>query len=95
MAFLASDGLPARESGEWASDKLFYVARYMDILTGSMKGRWRRRVYVDLMSGPGLGVVRGTEREFDGSPLLSHKTPTPFTDVILVEQDRALAEALD
>jgi three-Cys-motif partner protein len=94
MTSLASDGLPARESGEWASDKLFYVARYMDILTGGMKGRWVRRVYVDLMSGPGLCLVRGTGREFDGSPLLSLKTKTPFTDVILVEQDRVLADAL-
>ena len=66
----------------------------MDILTGSMKGRWTRRVYVDLMSGPGVCVVRSTHREFDGSPLLSLKTPTPFTDVILVEQDRVLADAL-
>jgi three-Cys-motif partner protein len=92
---IASDGLPARESGEWASDKLFYVARYMDILTGAMKGRWTRRVYVDLMSGPGVCVVRTTGREFDGSPLLSLKTETPFTNVILVEQDPVLAHALE
>jgi len=94
MTSVASDGLPARESGEWASDKLFYVARYMDILTGSMKSRWARRVYVDLMSGPGVCLVRGTRREFDGSPILALKTPTPFTDVILVEQDPVLGDAL-
>jgi len=94
MTSVASDGLPARESGEWASDKLFYVARYMDILTGSMKSRWARRVYADLMSGPGVCLVRGTRREFDGSPILALKTPTPFTDVILVEQDPVLGDAL-
>ncbi len=87
MATLAADGLIARESGEWASDKLFYVARYMDIFTGSMKNKWAHRAYIDLMSGPGLCVVPSTGREFDGSPLLALKTKTPFTDVLLVEAD--------
>lgn len=87
MATLAADGLIARESGEWAGDKLFYVARYMDIFTGSMKNKWAHRAYIDLMSGPGLCVVPSTGREFDGSPLLALKTKTPFTDVLLVEAD--------
>lgn len=91
---LASDRLVARESGEWAGDKLFYVARYMDIFTGSMKDKWPRRAFIDLMSGPGLCVVPGTGREFDGSPLLALKTRTPFTDVILVEADPVLVAAL-
>lgn len=94
MTLLASDGLVARESGEWASDKLFYLARYMDIFTGAMKNKWEHRAYVDLMSGPGICVVPRSGREFDGSPLLALKTKTPFTDVILVEADAALASAL-
>ncbi|HET9413017.1 MAG TPA: three-Cys-motif partner protein TcmP [Pseudolabrys sp.] len=91
---IASDGLPARESGEWAKDKLFYVARYMDIFASSMKNKWSHRAYIDLMSGPGLCVVPGNRQEFDGSPLLALKSPTPFTDVILVEADTVLVDAL-
>src|SRR5687768_16104916 len=94
MGPIASDGLPARESGEWASDKLFYVERYMDIFARGMNNKWPRRVYVDLMSGPGRCVVSGTGREFDGSPILALRTPTPFTDVILVEAEPELAAAL-
>jgi three-Cys-motif partner protein len=90
----ASDGLPARESGEWAKDKLFYVARYMDIFTGSMKNKWMHRAYIDLMSGPGL-CVTGSGEEFDGSPLRALKTRVPFTDVIFVEADPVLADALN
>lgn len=91
---IASDGLVARESGEWASDKLFYVARYMDIFSKGMQNKWPRRAYVDLMSGPGMCMVAATRREFEGSPLLALKTRTPFTDVILVEANPALAAAL-
>ena len=94
MTVLASDGLPARESGEWAADKLFYVSRYIDIFTGGMKNKWPRRAYVDLMSGPGRCIVVATGIEFDGSPVLALKAKTPFTDVILVEEDPALVEAL-
>ena len=91
---VASDGLPARESGEWASDKLFYVERFIDIFTGGMKDKWPRRVFVDVMSGPGRCIVPETGREFDGSPILALKSRTPFTDVILVEADNELVRAL-
>jgi three-Cys-motif partner protein len=91
---VASDGLVARDSGEWASDKLFYVGRYMAIFAGGMKNKWPRRAYLDLMSGPGRCLVLDTGREFDGSPLLALKTKEPFTDVILVEAEPILAAAL-
>src|SRR5688572_22129126 len=94
LPLVASDGLIARESGEWAADKLFYVGRYMDIFTGSMKKKWPHRAYLDVMSGPGMCVVPATGREFEGSPLLALQTKIPFTDVILIEDDPTLIAAL-
>jgi len=31
------DGLPARESGEWVKEKLFYVQRYIDTFEVAMR----------------------------------------------------------
>lgn len=90
----ASDGLPARPSGDWAREKLFIVARYIDIFTTGQKRKWPRRAFVDLMAGPGLCVDRETGEEFAGSPLLALRTKTPFTDVVFVELDAELRAAL-
>ena len=75
------DGLHARESGEWVKEKLFYVQRYIDIFETAMRQKsWRRRVYIDLFSGPGKCIVRGTNEYLLGSPLLALGTQYPFTD---------------
>jgi three-Cys-motif partner protein len=75
------DGLPARESGEWVKEKLFYVQRYIDIFETAMRQKpWRRRIYIDLFSGPGKCIIRGTNEYLLGSPLLALKTQYPFTD---------------
>jgi three-Cys-motif partner protein len=75
------DGLPARESGEWVKEKLFYVQRYIDIFETAMRQKsWRRRIYIDLFSGPGKCLIRGTSEYLLGSPLLALNTQYPFTD---------------
>lgn len=81
----ASDGGPARDSGEWAQEKLWYVARYMGTFNTGQKFNWPERAYVDLMAGPGVCVVPGTAVEFDGSPLLALRCRTPFTKAIFVD----------
>lgn len=74
------DGLPARESGEWVKEKLFYVQRYIDTFETAMRNKsWRRRIYIDLFSGPGKCTIRGTNEHILGSPLLALKTQHPFT----------------
>ncbi len=91
----AEDGLPTRVSGEWAREKLHYVGRYMQIFSQGMKKRWRHRIYVDLLAGPGRCVDRDTGEEFDGSPLLALKCAEPFTKAIFVEENPELAGALE
>lgn len=82
------DGLPARESGEWAKEKLFYLQKYIDVFERSMRGKaWRRRIYIDLFSGPGKCITRESNEYFLGSPLLSLTTTYPFTDYYFVDKD--------
>jgi len=90
---LALDGLPARLSGPWAEEKLYYVGRYLEIVTRSMHKKWPALAFVDLLAGPGLCRL-DDGREFEGSPLLALGTRPPFTHVVLVEQAKPLVAAL-
>ena len=75
------DGLPARESGEWVKEKLFFIQRYIATFETAMRGKsWRQRNYIDLFSGPGKCIIRGTGEYLLGSPLLALSTQYPFTD---------------
>ncbi len=88
----ASDGLPARKSGEWAKRKHHYLGNYCGITTKSMHRKWRL-VYLDVMSGPGLCKLKDTGEEFAGSPLvaLEHE----FSEYHFVEEHTGLAQALE
>jgi three-Cys-motif partner protein len=91
----ASDGLPARVSGPWAEDKLEALSRYSRIVLRAVKNKWEGLCYVDLLAGGGKCILRGSNREFDGSPLLALECSDPaFTTVVLVESDERLCGAL-
>jgi three-Cys-motif partner protein len=69
---IASDGLPARPTGQWVHGKKYYFSRYLDIMTRGVGKKWAGNLsYVDLFAGPGRSVVRGTGEEVEGSPLLA------------------------
>src|SRR5687767_9805749 len=91
---IASDGLPARESGDWAKEKLYYAERYMSIFNGAMHRKWPSRLYVDLLAGCGRNILKNSFDEFDGSPLRAAKLDNPFSDLLFVEHDAGLADAL-
>jgi three-Cys-motif partner protein len=88
------DGLPVRESGAWAKDKLYYVGGYMSIFNGGMKNKWPLRAYIDLMAGPGVCADRETREEFDGSPVLALDSEPPFARLVFVDADPDNADAL-
>ena len=91
----AFDGLPARVSGAWAEDKLDALSQYNRIVLGAVKDKWGSLCYVDLLAGGGKCVLKDSSREFDGSPLLAIKCNDPaFTNIILVESDKRLSDAL-
>ncbi|MGB8981250.1 MAG: three-Cys-motif partner protein TcmP [Anaerolineales bacterium] len=83
-----NDNLVARESGALAKDKLFFLQKYMSAFETSMRAKpWRRRIYIDLFSGPGKCRTRESNEYFLGSPLLSLTTSHPFTDYYFVDTE--------
>lgn len=69
---IASDGLPARPTGPWVHDKKFYLERYLDIFTRGVGPKWGGKLsYIDLFSGPGRSIIRGTGEEVEGSPFVA------------------------
>ena len=79
-----SDGLPMRESGAWAEEKLDYLRRYVDVFTTSMRKKWSL-YYLDLFAGPGKCQVRETGRVLLGSPLIALTSRYPFTAYYFVD----------
>lgn len=57
-----------------------------------MKNQWPERTYIDLFAGPGRCVVRGTQEESEGSPLIALQYD--FTHFIFVETDKNCLAAL-
>jgi three-Cys-motif partner protein len=91
---IIADELPARISGVWAKEKLYYVQRYMSIFNGGMKKLWSSRTYLDLLAGCGRNVLKDSAEEFDGSPLIALACKPAFSEMLFVEQDPDLAAAL-
>jgi len=90
---LGSDGLPVRDSGVWAGDKLYYLEHYLDIVSVGMKKKWAGKLcYVDLFAGPGKCRIRETRKEIDGSPLIALKFN--FAKYFFVESDEKCYRAL-
>jgi three-Cys-motif partner protein len=71
---IASDALLARSTGPWVLDKKHYLERYLDIFSRGVARKWAGKLsYVDLFSGPGRSIIRGSQEEVEGSPLVSLK----------------------
>jgi three-Cys-motif partner protein len=95
--YLASeeDGLIARDSGEWAEEKLDYLARYIWAFETSMRAKpWRERHYIDVFAGPGKCRIERTGQILLGSPLIALTTEYPFTDYFFVDIDPGNIEVL-
>jgi three-Cys-motif partner protein len=98
---VAKDGLPARESGPWAKQKLKVLKNYIEMFTVGMQPsenkthNWSGLYYIDLFAGPGICIVPEEKEEFDGSPLIASKTKQPFTYCYYVETNENCANALE
>jgi hypothetical protein len=71
---VANDGLLARLSGGWIRRKHHYLDRYCGITASGMKNRFRSRVFIDVMAGPGICKIKETGEELHGSPFLPSST---------------------
>lgn len=91
---LGSDGLPIRESGIWAKEKLHYLEHYLNIFFIGMRKKWPGKLYyVDLFSGPGRCHIRETNEEIDGSSLIALRFN--FAKYFFFEKDPDCYKALD
>jgi three-Cys-motif partner protein len=92
--FGSSDGLAVAEVGAWAETKYALLAMYASMFATATKNRWRNRVYIDLFSGPGKALIRGTFRVVEASPLLALGVVDRFTHYVFCERDPDSLDAL-
>ena len=88
------DGLPYRDSGSWARDKLDYLERYISLFETAMRNKWPKRSFIDLFAGPGKCQDRDNEEVFLGSPLIALTTKYPFTSYWFVDNDQQYIDVL-
>lgn len=87
---MASDNLPARPTGPWVHEKKFYLERYLRIFSRGVGRKWNGKLsYIDLFSGPGRSVIRGTNEEVAGSPLVA--LDCEFARYVFVDSAEVLA----
>lgn len=91
---VVDDGLPAPEVGPWSLEKYRLVKIYASIFARSMKHKWQHRIYIDLFSGAGRSVVKGTGSIVESSPMVALRVADPFTHHIFCERDDAKITAL-
>lgn len=88
-----NDGLIIPVVGRQSTQKHYFLERYINIFTKSMKGKWDLH-FIDLFSGAGIERVRGSDELRWGSPMLAVHAPKPFDRLHLCELDKAKCEAL-
>src|SRR6266478_8946925 len=98
------DGLIVSEVGSWASEKHARVRAYIKIASATRAKyvpppAWRAGAsYIELFSGPGRSLIRGTKRIIDGSPLVAFKAAqasVPFTEMHFNDFDAQKSSAVD
>ena len=91
----ASDGLLLRCVGVWSKAKHYYLTKYINTFTTSMRKKWGGQLYyIDLFAGPGRCLTRDTEEEIDGSPLVALNAPYPFAGYFFAELNEEVLDVL-
>jgi len=92
-ACLQGLGEVALSRKDYLKAKHYYLTRYIDTFTTSMRKKWHGELYyIDLFAGPGRCLIRDKEEEIDGSPLIALNAPYAFAGYFFVELN---GEALD
>jgi three-Cys-motif partner protein len=81
--------------GEWSHDKHYFLMRYIDAFTTSMKNKsWQGLHYIDLFAGAGIERLESSRKLEWGSPLIAVKAPHPFDKLHLCEKNKRKYAAL-
>lgn len=91
----ASDGLTALFVSDHVREKEFAIEGMISIFNSGMQNKWSRRYYIDLFSGPGKCVIRGSRGEVEGSPVLAAKSKVKFTDYFFADISSDFLGALE
>ena len=89
------DSLLMRPMKDWASEKLDYLERYLDIFITAMRNKhWRALNYIDLFAGPGKCRHEDNDEVYLGSPLLALTAKYAFDHYFFVDLDIDNIQAL-
>lgn len=91
---MGDDGHWVRPVGPWSRDKLYFLSRYLDAFTTSMREKWGSLHYIDLFSGPGVCKIREGGELIDGSPLLAANVNHKFVQLHLCDSDQRCTSSL-
>jgi len=87
------DGLYVQEVKEHSKDKHYFLLRYIDAFTTSMREKWELH-YIDLFAGAGIERLSESGGLDWGSPLIAAQTRYAFARLHLCEKNRRKYEAL-
>ena len=83
------DGLYIQKVGEGSHKKHWFLMRYIDAFTTSMKNKkWTGLHYIDLFAGAGIEKLRTSQKLNWGSPMIAAKAPYPFDRLHLCEKNK-------
>lgn len=89
------DGLYIPTVGEWSHDKHYFLMRYIDAFTTSMKNKkWEGLYYIDLFAGAGIERLETSKKLNWGSPMIAAKAPHPFNRLHSCEKNNRKYKAL-
>lgn len=81
--------------GEQSRDKHYFLMRYIDAFTTSMKNKkWQGLHYIDLFAGAGIEKLERSQKLDWGSPMIAAKAPHPFDRLHLCEKNKRTYKAL-
>jgi len=90
------DGLYIPAVGEWSHDKHYFLTRYIDAFTTSMKNKkWQGLHYIDLFAGAGIERLEHSQKLDWGSPMIAAQAPYPFDRLHLCELDSKKYQTLE
>jgi three-Cys-motif partner protein len=97
------DPLPLDEVGPWAKEKHERLRRYIDISRAVrrkfLKPRGGGATYVDLYCGSGRALIRDTNEQIDGSPLVSFRCANaggaPFSEIHIADESEEKCRAAE
>jgi three-Cys-motif partner protein len=92
---LQDDGLYTPTAGEWSRDKHYFLMRYIDAFTTSMrKKKWQGLHYIDLFAGAGIERLKDSKQLEWGSAMIAAQAPRRFDGLHLCERDERTYSAL-